>query len=95
MRLLPGPLTTRVFDQLAATTPSAAATPGGAGGSSALDALLAQDASLRRLHAGDWPPPTSSSSDFVRRADALLRPAAPVDLNVDVAVCGGTLGASA
>ena len=86
-----GPLSARVFDQLAAAAPAVA--PGGAGGSSALDALLAQDASLRRLHAGEWPPPPPAS-DFVRRAGALLRPPAPVVQleEVDVAVCGGTLG---
>ena len=82
--LTPGPLTTRAFAALGAQT-----TVGGAGGSSQLDALIAQDAALRSVHAGV---PQPCRSDFVERIDSLLRPEPSAEIKVDVAVCGGTLG---
>ncbi|KAL3906112.1 MAG: hypothetical protein SGPRY_010671 [Prymnesium sp.] len=82
---LPGPLTTRVFSSL----DQAALSPvGGSGGSSQLDALLSLDASLRALHAGETRPP---SFPFVRQSQSRL-PLTKQHANVDVAICGGTLG---
>ena len=79
---LPGPLTAQAFGAL--TTQR---TVGGAGGSSLLRTLETQDLALQRLYRGEWPP---AESEFVRTC-AATRPAAS-DVNVDVAVCGGTLG---
>lgn len=84
---LPGPLTTRVFE----TLPQALPNVGGAGGSSQLDALLAQDAALQALHQGNWPP--LPQSKFVSEIPTLLcSPSGGNNVDVDVAVCGGTLG---
>jgi hypothetical protein len=89
MRLPIGPLTARVFDGLDSKALTAV---GGAGGTSRLESLLKLDAELQELHAGRWPPPPTD--DFVRRMDALLRPDVTHDtaVEVDVAVCGSTLG---
>ena len=67
---------------------------GGAGGTSQYDALLAQDAALRSLHNGEWKPRGAGGDMFVRRMDSLLHPSAAFErcVDVDVAVCGGTLG---
>ena len=93
---IPGPLTARAF----ASLPTSLSEAGGAGGSSLLDSLTAQDEALRRLHGGSWPP--TEPPAFVR----VLQQARPVPelcldlpgrthpsvVDVDVAVCGGTLG---
>ena len=85
--IVPGPLTARAFASLPASPLSET---GGAGGSSLLDSLTAQDAALRRLHGGSWPP--AEPPEFV----SVLQQARPVSnpsaVDVDVAVCGGTLG---
>ena len=81
---LPGPLTTRAFASLPAQIADAA---GGAGGSSLLESLIRQDAALRDLYRGTWPP--SEPPQFVR----VLQTARTVhSLDVDVCICGGTLG---
>ena len=84
---LPGPLTTKAFAALPTSVEV-----GGAGGSSLLDSLAAQDASLRRLHLSEWPPKTPAR--FIQPHAAKARPPASgaTVATVDVAVCGGTLG---
>jgi len=82
----PGPLTTRAFATLPSS--SALAEAGGAGGSSLLQSLVAQEQSLQSLFRGEWP--TAEPPEFVLSLPA-LRPSA-CDVDVDVAVCGGTLG---
>ena len=82
---VPGPLTARAF----ASLPASLSETGGAGGSSLLDSLTAQDAALRRLHGGSWPP--AEPPEFVRVLQS-RRATSPVAVDVDVAVCGGTLG---
>ena len=82
---VPGPLTTRAFTSL----PSAPfAETGGAGGTSLLSNLVAQDAALQRLYRDEWPP--AKPPAFIRSLQS-PRPLA-CDWKVDVAVCGGTLG---
>ena len=82
----PGPLTARVFESLGQQE---LISVGGAGGSSQYEALVAQDDALRKLHNGEWP--QGNGGAFVQRMDSLLRGSTP-SVNVDVAVCGGTLG---
>ena len=82
---VPGPLTARAF----ASLPASLSETGGAGGSSLLDSLTAQDAALRRLHGGSWPP--AEPPEFVRVLQT-RRATSPAAVDVDVAVCGGTLG---
>lgn len=81
---LPGPLTTKAFGSL----PPSQQAAGGAGGSTGLQSLQQQDAALRQLYLGEWPP--SEPPEFVRVVESARPPTADVD--VDVAVCGGTLG---
>jgi len=83
---LPGPLTARAF----ASLPASLSETGGAGGSSLLDSLTAQDATLRRLHDGSWPP--VEPPEFVRVLKQGRPATSPAVVDVDVAVCGGTLG---
>ena len=83
---LPGPLTARAF----ASLPASLSETGGAGGSSLLDSLTAQDATLRRLHGGSWPP--VEPPEFVRVLKQARPATSPAVVDVDVAVCGGTLG---
>ena len=82
----PGPLTTRAFAALPSS--SVLAEAGGAGGSSLLQSLVAQEQSLQSLFRGEWP--TAEPPEFVLSLPA-PRPSA-CDVDVDVAVCGGTLG---
>ena len=81
----PGPLTTRAF----ASLPPTGLETGGAGGSSAISGLIAQDAALRLLHSGSWP--ASEPPQFVRTL-GFARPSEEDALSADVCVCGGTLG---
>ena len=83
---VPGPLTARAF----ASLPAALSETGGAGGSSLLDSLTAQDAALQRLHSGSWPP--AEPPEFVSVLKQARPATSPADVDVDVAVCGGTLG---
>ena len=86
---LPGPLTTKAFSSLPSST---IVEVGGAGGSSLLDSLTAQDAALRNLHLSEWPSKTPAR--FIQPHTATVRPPATsaTVATVDVAVCGGTLG---
>ena len=83
---LPGPLTTRAFGALPSALSSAEA--GGAGGSSLLRSLEAQDRALKRLNSGEWP--LAEAPEFVRTLAGSRSTSS--DIDVDVAVCGGTLG---
>ena len=84
---LPGPLTTRAFASLPPRP--AVDFAGGAGGSTLLETLVQQDASLRDLYRGRWPRSVPEMVRVSRAArPALENPA----LEVDVVVCGGTLG---
>ena len=60
---------------------------GGAGGSSLLKNLEAQDHTLQQLFRGEWPP---MQAEFVKVVSSA--PPLACDVDVDVAVCGGTLG---
>ena len=84
---LPGPLTIRAFSSLPRS--SSLFEAGGAGGTSMLQSLEAQDRALQQLYEGAWPP--RSPRQFVRSMTESARTGAR-DLEVDVAVCGGTLG---
>ena len=84
---VPGPLTTRVFSSLDSTK---LATVGGAGGSSLLQTLESQDAGLRDLYSGRWP--ALLEREFVRCMPSSLAPSGNGSPDVEVAVCGGTLG---
>ena len=84
---LPGPLTIRAFSSLPRS--SSLFEAGGAGGTSMLQSLEAQDRVLQQLYEGAWPPRTPVP--FVRSMTESARVGVR-DLEVDVAVCGGTLG---
>ena len=84
---LPGPLTIRAFSSLPRS--SSLFEAGGAGGTSMLQSLEAQDRVLQQLYEGAWPPRTPVP--FVRSMTESARTGVR-DLEVDVAVCGGTLG---
>lgn len=83
---VPGPLTARAFASLPSSAPLTEAA--GAGGSSMLANLIKQDEALRKLYSGTWPP--AQPPEFISVLEDARHAAA--DVNVDVAVCGGTLG---
>ena len=87
MKSRPGPLTSRAFSSLPSTVIAANA-PGGAGGSSLLESLVEQDAALQRLFSGDWPP--AKPPEFISTLERAR--GVTSDYEVDVAICGGTLG---
>jgi lycopene cyclase CruP len=81
-----GPLTSRAFSSL----PSSVPTAGGAGGSSQIDALIQQDAALQRLFNQEWPP--AEPPRFVDDTMQSTPLGTSANYDVDVVVCGGTLG---